>query len=95
ACLLLCCFVFILFSYVQIFRAVLKISSEQRWHKAFSTCLLHLAMLSLFLSTGIFAYLKPPSMSSPFVDLLLSVLYSVVPPALNAVIYSLGKQELK
>ncbi|XP_063038641.1 olfactory receptor 14J1-like, partial [Melospiza melodia melodia] len=78
--LLFGCFVFIVFSYVQIFRAVLKIPSEQGRHKAFSTCLPHLAVLSLFFSTGFFAYLKPPSMSSPSLDLALSVLYSVVPP---------------
>ncbi|NWZ16899.1 O14AG protein, partial [Agelaius phoeniceus] len=89
------CFVFIVFSYVQIFRAVLRIPSEQGWHKAFSTCLPHLAMVSLFLSTGMFYYLKPPSMSSPSLDLSLSVLYSVVPPALNPLIYSLRNQELK
>ncbi|NXD03204.1 O14J1 protein, partial [Certhia familiaris] len=92
----LCCFVFIIFSYVQIFRAVLRIPSEQgQRHKAFSTCLPHLTVVSLFLSTGIFAYLKPPSMSSPSLDLSLSVLYSVVPPALNPLIYSLRNQELK
>ncbi|RMB97767.1 hypothetical protein DUI87_25767 [Hirundo rustica rustica] len=89
------CFVFIVFSYVQIFRAVLRIPSEQGRHKAFSTCLPHLAVLSLFLSTSIFAYLKPPSISSRALDLALSVLYSVVPPALNPLIYSLRNQELK
>ncbi|XP_059342101.1 olfactory receptor 14J1-like [Ammospiza nelsoni] len=89
------CFVFIVFSYVQIFRAVLRIPSEQGRHKAFSTCLPHLAVLSLFLSTGFFAYLKPSSISSPSLDLALSVLYSVVPPALNPLIYSLRNQELK
>ncbi|XP_074401608.1 olfactory receptor 14J1-like [Zonotrichia albicollis] len=89
------CFVFIVFSYVQIFRAVLRIPSEQGRHKAFSTCLPHLAVLTLFLSTLIFAHLKPPSMSSPSLDLALSVLYSVVPPALNPLIYSLRNQELK
>ncbi|NWT22832.1 O14J1 protein, partial [Cardinalis cardinalis] len=88
-------FVFIVFSYVQIFRAVLRIPSEQGRHKAFSTCLPHLAVLSLFLSSAIFAYLKPPSMSSPSLALALSVLYSVVPPALNPFIYSLRNQELK
>ncbi|KAM3653964.1 olfactory receptor 14J1-like [Ammospiza maritima maritima] len=93
--LLFGCFVFIVFSYVQIFRAVLKIPSEQGRHKAFSTCLPHLAVLSLFISTGFFAYLKPPSMSSPSLDLALPVLYSVVPPALNPLIYSLRNQELK
>ncbi|KAM6999507.1 olfactory receptor 14A16-like [Passerculus sandwichensis] len=89
------CFVFMVFSYVQIFRAVLRIPSEQGWDKAFSTCLPHLAVLSLFVSTGFVAYLKPPSISSPSLDLALSVLYSVVPPALNPIIYSLRNQELK
>ncbi|KAM6996794.1 olfactory receptor 14A16-like [Passerculus sandwichensis] len=89
------CFVFIVFSYVQIFRAVLRIPFEQGQHKAFSTCLPHMAVVSLFLSTAFFAYLKPPSISSPSLDLALSVLYSVVPPALNPLIYSLRNQELK
>ncbi|XP_068035328.1 olfactory receptor 14J1-like [Anomalospiza imberbis] len=89
------CFVFIVFSYVQIFRAVLRIPSEQGRHKAFSTCLPHLAVVSLFISTAVFAYLKPHSMSSPSLDLSLSVLYSVVPPALNPLIYSLRNQDLK
>ncbi|NXQ71842.1 O14I1 protein, partial [Quiscalus mexicanus] len=77
ACFCFCFFVFIVFSYVQIFRAVLRIPSEQGQHKAFSTCLPHLAVLSLS------------------VDLALSVLFSVVPPALNPLIYSLRNQELK
>ncbi|XP_068031614.1 olfactory receptor 14A16-like [Anomalospiza imberbis] len=94
ACLVFGCFVFIVFSYVQIFRAVLRIPSEQGRHKAFSTCLPHLAVLSLFVRTGAFSYLKPPSISSPSLDLALSVLYSVVPPALNPLIYSLRNQEL-
>ncbi|NXQ57955.1 O14I1 protein, partial [Anthoscopus minutus] len=76
-CLLFGLFVFIVFSYVQIFRAVLRIPSEQGRHKAFSTCLPHL------------------SISSPSLDLAVSVLYSVVPPALNPLIYSLRNQELK
>ncbi|XP_064495847.1 olfactory receptor 14J1-like, partial [Pseudopipra pipra] len=95
ACFVFGCFVFIVFSYVQIFRAVLRIPSQQGRHKAFSTCLPHLAVVSLFLSTGTFAYLKPPSNSSPSLDLVVSVLYSVVPPALNPLIYSLRNQELK
>ncbi|XP_054150242.1 olfactory receptor 14J1-like, partial [Melozone crissalis] len=74
------CFVFIVFSYVQIFRAVLRIPSEQGRHKAFSTCLPHLAVVSLFFSTIVFAHLKPPSISSPSLDLAVSVLYSLVPP---------------
>ncbi|XP_067159258.1 olfactory receptor 14A16-like [Apteryx mantelli] len=89
------CFVFIVLSYVQIFTVVLRIPSEQGRHKAFSICLPHLAVVSLFISTVMFAYLKPPSLSSPALDLLLSVLYSLVPPTLNPLLYSMRNKELK
>ncbi|XP_066843103.1 olfactory receptor 14C36-like [Anser cygnoides] len=95
ACSLSGCFLFIVLSYVQIFRAVLRIPLQQGRHKAFSTCLPHLDVVSLFISTGTFSYLKPPSMSSSFLNLLLAVLYSVVPPAMNPLIYSMRNQELK
>ncbi|XP_065499734.1 olfactory receptor 14J1-like [Caloenas nicobarica] len=89
------CFVFIMLSYVQIFRAVLRIPSEQGWHKAFSMCLPHLAVVSLFVSTAMFSHLKPPSISSPSLDLLVAVLYSVVPPAVNPLVYSMRNKEIK
>ncbi|XP_059690876.1 olfactory receptor 14C36-like [Gavia stellata] len=95
ACFSFGCFVFIVLSYVQILRAVLRIPSEQGRHKAFSTCLPHLAVASLFLSTIMFSYLKPPSISSPSLDLVMAVLYSVMPPAVNPLIYSMRNQELK
>ncbi|XP_074994874.1 olfactory receptor 14A16-like [Calonectris borealis] len=94
-CLGFGCFVFIVVSYVEIFRAVLRIPSEQGRHKAFSTCLPHLAVVSLFVSTAIFAHLKPPSISSPSLDLVVAVLYSVVPPAVNPHIYSMRNKEIK
>ncbi|XP_030366631.1 olfactory receptor 14C36-like, partial [Strigops habroptila] len=80
ACLFFGCFAFIVGSYVQIFRAVLRIPSEQGRHKAFSTCFPHLAVVSLFVSTGTSGY---------------AVLYSVVLPAVNPLIYSLRNQELR
>ncbi|KFP79277.1 Olfactory receptor 14A2, partial [Apaloderma vittatum] len=89
------CFSIFGVSYVWIFRAVLRIPWQQGRHKAISTCLPHLAVVSLFLSTALFAYLKPPSISSPSLDLLVSVLYSVVPTAVNPLIYSLMNQGLK
>ncbi|XP_068765783.1 olfactory receptor 14J1 [Struthio camelus] len=89
------CFMFIVLSYVQIFTAVQRMPSEQGRHKAFSMCLPHLAVVSLFVSTLIFAYLKPPSISSPSLDLMVAVLYAVVPPTLNPLIYSMRNKELK
>ncbi|KAM6225796.1 olfactory receptor 14A16-like [Porphyrio hochstetteri] len=89
------CFVFIVVSYVQIFRAVLRIPSEQGRHKAFSTCIPHLAVVSLFVITAMFANLKPPSISTLFLDLVLAFLYTLFPPAVNPLIYSMRNQELK
>ncbi|XP_067164877.1 olfactory receptor 14A16-like, partial [Apteryx mantelli] len=95
ACLAFGCFIFIVLSYVQIFTAVLRIPSEQGRHKAFSTCLPHLTVVSLFVSTTVFAYLKPPSLSSPALDLVMAILYSVLPPTVNPLIYSMRNKELK
>ncbi|NXS50881.1 O2AK2 protein, partial [Balaeniceps rex] len=54
-----------------------------------------LAVVSLFVTTGMFSYLKTPSISSPSLDLVLAVLYSLVPPTLNPFIYSMRNKELK
>ncbi|KAM9167081.1 olfactory receptor 14C36-like [Mergus octosetaceus] len=89
------CFIYIVVSYVQVFRAVLRMPSEQGRHKAFSTCLPHLAVVSLMVITATVAYLKPPSIASPSLDLVVSFLYSVVPPAVNPLIYSMRNKELK
>ncbi|KFP09766.1 Olfactory receptor 14A16, partial [Egretta garzetta] len=95
ACLCFGCFVFIVVSYVQIFRAVLRIPSEQGRHKAFSMCIPHLAVVSLFITTSFSAYLKPPSISSSALDLVVAVLYTMVPPVVNPLIYSMRSKEIK
>ncbi|CAM2115595.1 unnamed protein product [Caretta caretta] len=80
----------------QIFKTVLRIPSEPGQHKALSTCLPHLLVTSLLLCTGIFAYLKPTSSSTSGLDLMVTVLDSVVPPASTAtVIYSMRNMEIK
>uniref|UniRef100_A0A8C0GFA1 G-protein coupled receptors family 1 profile domain-containing protein n=1 Tax=Chelonoidis abingdonii TaxID=106734 RepID=A0A8C0GFA1_CHEAB len=94
-CLASSCFVFIIVSYVQIFTTVLRIPSEQGRHKAVSTCLPHLIVVSLFICTGTFAYLKPTSSSTSGLDLMVAVLYSVLPPMMNPIIYSMRNKELK
>ncbi|NXM58488.1 O14A2 protein, partial [Illadopsis cleaveri] len=91
-CLGFGCFVLI-FSYaVWIFRAMLRIPSEQGQHKAM--CFPHLPGLPV-IRTSMFVYLKPLFTSSPLLHLVVSILYSVVPPALNSLIYSLSNQGLK
>nr|XP_056722752.1 olfactory receptor 14I1-like [Euleptes europaea] len=89
------CFFYILASYGLIFSAVFKMQSAQARAKAFSTCIPHLAVFCLFLSTGVFSYLRPKSLSSPLVDPLAAVLYTILPPLLNPVIYSLRNKEIQ
>uniref|UniRef100_A0A674KAV4 G-protein coupled receptors family 1 profile domain-containing protein n=1 Tax=Terrapene triunguis TaxID=2587831 RepID=A0A674KAV4_9SAUR len=89
------CFALIIVSYVHIFMTVLRIPSEQGWHKAFCTCLPHLTVVFLFFCTGSFAHLKPTSSSASGLDLVVAVLYSVVPPTMNPVIYSMRNKENK
>ncbi|XP_067404507.1 olfactory receptor 14A16-like [Emydura macquarii macquarii] len=93
--LLLSCFVLIIVSYVQIISTVLRIPSKQGRHKAFSTCLPHLIVLSLLVCTGFFAYLKPVSSTMSRLDLVMAVFYSVLPPMMNPIIYSMRNEEIK
>ncbi|XP_066485947.1 olfactory receptor 14A16-like [Tiliqua scincoides] len=88
-------FLFIISSYVQIFRAVLRIPSMKGRKKTFSTCTPHFLVVSLFLLTTSFSYLKPNTNLSTDLNLTAAVVYSVVPPLMNPVIYSLRNQPIK
>ncbi|KAM3821175.1 olfactory receptor 14A16-like [Vipera latastei] len=95
ACIVFGCFGFIIVSYVQIFKSVLRIPTSQGLNKAFSTCIPHLIVVSLFISTGSVAYLKPTSDSPSDIDTVITVLYSVVPPLMNPIIYTMRNREIK
>ncbi|KAM3823696.1 olfactory receptor 14A16-like [Vipera latastei] len=89
------CSGFIFISYGYIFSAVLKIPSVQGRYKAFSTCIPHLTVFSLFLVSAVFAYMRPQSLSSHTWDLLSAVLYTVFPPLLNPFIYSFRNKDIQ
>ncbi|XP_066485939.1 olfactory receptor 14I1-like [Tiliqua scincoides] len=89
------CFIFIAVTYVQIFSAVQKINSAESRRKALSTCLPHLIVVSTFLCTSAFAYLTSPSNKPSHLDIAITLLYSLFPPMLNPVIYSLRNKEIK
>lgn len=88
-------FVFIIFSYVQIFATVLRIPSEQARKKALSTCLPHLIVVSLFIITGTFAYVCPTDKAPKDVVMMIAVLYTMLPPMMNPMIYSMRNQEIR
>ncbi|XP_037374438.1 olfactory receptor 14J1-like [Talpa occidentalis] len=89
------CVTLIGLSYTQIFSTVLRMPSAEGRAKAFSTCLPHLAVVILFISTSAFEFLKPPSDSPSALDIFLTIMYTVVPPTLNPMIYSLRNQAIK
>ncbi|XP_005087265.2 olfactory receptor 14J1 [Mesocricetus auratus] len=89
------CFIGIVLSYVHIFSTVFRMPSGEGRSKVFSTCLPHLLVVSLFLSTGSCAYLNPKSDSPTVVDFLVSIFYTVLSPTLNPVIYSLRNETIK
>ncbi|NXE27396.1 O1044 protein, partial [Ardeotis kori] len=85
----------VLVSYVAIISTILSIRSAEGKHKAFSTCASHLTTVSIFYGTSIFMYLKPSSDSSKEGDKWAVMLYTVVTPMLNPLIYSLRNKEVK
>ncbi|XP_074153755.1 olfactory receptor 13H1-like [Sminthopsis crassicaudata] len=92
---LLAPFVFILASYGRILRAVLKMNSTKGRKKAFSTCSSHLTVVIIFYGTAISMYMMPQDKASRDRDKIISMLYGVVTPMLNPLIYSLRNKDVK
>ncbi|NXD17198.1 OR6Y1 protein, partial [Nothocercus nigrocapillus] len=82
-------------SYICIMFTVLKIPSSQGRQKAFSTCSSHLAVVVLFYSTTLFTYAHPKVMYTYRANKLVSVLYTVIVPLLNPLIYCLRNKEVR
>ncbi|XP_040187944.1 olfactory receptor 5V1-like [Rana temporaria] len=84
-----------LISYVQIISTILKIRSSQGRHKAFSTCGSHLTVVGLYYGPMLFMYMRPRSTYSPEMHKTLSILYTVVTPMLNPLVYSVRNKDVK
>ncbi|NP_001000692.1 olfactory receptor Olr25 [Rattus norvegicus] len=90
------CFAFIAISYVRILSAVLKVPVKRERGKAFSTCVPHIIVVSMFFSSAAYVYLRPPVVTFEVVkEMTLSVFYTIVPPFLNPIIYSLRNKQIK
>ncbi|XP_062994190.1 olfactory receptor 5V1-like [Elgaria multicarinata webbii] len=88
-------FFFTLISYVFILHAILSNHQKRQHHKVISTCGSHLTVVILFYGSSIFTYVRPTSSYSLEKDQLVGVLYSILTPTLNPVIYSLRNKEVK
>ncbi|XP_004865128.1 olfactory receptor 11H7-like [Heterocephalus glaber] len=86
---------YILGSYALVLRAVLQVPSSAGQRKAFSTCGSHLVVVSLFYGSIMVMYVSPTSGNSVTMHKIITLMYSVVTPALNPLIYSLRNKDMK
>ncbi|KAK6486440.1 olfactory receptor 52E4-like, partial [Huso huso] len=88
---------FILFTYVMILRAVSKLGSKAAWVKAFNTCGSHLFVILYFYTTMLFTFVtyRFGKNVPPRIHVMFAVLYLLVPPMLNPIVYGVRTKEIR
>ncbi|XP_078518749.1 olfactory receptor 5F1-like [Lissotriton helveticus] len=86
---------FVVVSYIRIISSKIQLRSTEGRRRAFSTCSSHLTVVFLFFGTVIFIYFRPTSSYALNYDRILSVIYTVITPLLNPIIYCLQNKEVK
>ncbi|KAG9469328.1 hypothetical protein GDO78_020816, partial [Eleutherodactylus coqui] len=85
----------IVMSYTYIVLAILRIPSISGRQKAFSTCSSHLIVVSIFYWTLFCVYVVPTKGQTVTMSKILSLLYTVLTPLVNPIIYSLRNKDIK
>ncbi|XP_078502694.1 olfactory receptor 5A1-like [Lissotriton helveticus] len=85
----------IILSYSYIVTTILRMTTTARRQRAASTCISHFTCVFLFYGTAFFMEMTPNSGSSEEQYKMVSVIPTVVVPALNPLIYSLRNKEVK
>ncbi|KAE8620588.1 hypothetical protein XENTR_v10010347 [Xenopus tropicalis] len=88
-------FIFIIGTYVCIFITILKMNSKTGRQKTFSTCSSHLTVVCTYYGTQIIVYMGPTEEYSTDMKKFLSLLYVVIAPFMNPIIYSLRSKEIR
>ncbi|KAE8620640.1 hypothetical protein XENTR_v10010399 [Xenopus tropicalis] len=88
-------FCFIIYTYVSIGLAILRISSTEGRHKAFSTCSSHLIVVCMYYGTIIIVYMVPSKGYNFNIKKMLSLLYTVGTPCFNPIVYSLRNNDIR
>ncbi|XP_051782518.1 olfactory receptor 52E4-like [Erpetoichthys calabaricus] len=89
--------IFIIFSYVLIMRTVVKIGSKDAFRKAVNTCSSHLFVILYFYTTLLFSLLvyRTGMKVQPQIHVMFAILYLLVPPVLNPLIYAIRTKEIR
>ncbi|KAM3924495.1 olfactory receptor 6P1-like [Leptodactylus fuscus] len=90
-----CPLLYITGTYTSIFVTILKIPTTTGRQKAFFTCSSHLTVVCLYYGSLMVAYLFLSKNQTSGVNKILSLLYTVVTPLVNPIIYSLRNREIK
>ncbi|NWI92053.1 O1020 protein, partial [Pitta sordida] len=85
----------VLSSYICAAVSVGRMGPSTGRHKAWSTCTSHLAVVGIFYISAAFNYMQPCSADSLRSMKVVSVLYTIVVPLVNPVVYSLRNKEVK
>ncbi|KAG8537222.1 hypothetical protein GDO81_024889, partial [Engystomops pustulosus] len=81
-------------SYVYIITHILKLRSSKSGSKIFSTCSSHLTIVILFYGTAMCTYLGPFTEASLEKDRIAALLFTIITPAMNPLIYTLRNKEV-
>ncbi|XP_069893357.1 olfactory receptor 10AD1-like [Dipodomys merriami] len=87
--------VLIVTSYVRILASILSKAAPSGRGKTFSTCASHLTVVILLYSSAMFSYMNPRSTHGPDKDKPFSLLYTIITPMCNPIIYSFRNKEMK
>ncbi|XP_029437708.1 olfactory receptor 12D2-like [Rhinatrema bivittatum] len=88
-------FLLTLTSYAYISSTLVKIRSAKGRQKAFSTCASHLTVVFLQYGTAVYTYIRPTSVQAVEQDRNAAILFTVITPLLNPLIYTLRNEDVK
>ncbi|XP_072623986.1 olfactory receptor 10AD1-like [Vulpes vulpes] len=86
--------VLIVISYARILASILGRASSSGRGKTFSTCASHLTVVLLLYTSAMFSYMNPRSTHGPDKDKPFSLLYTIITPMCNPIIYSFRNKEM-